>query len=244
MDRESVWQLIRKLRPWNTGTAIIRLGPDGDGGYLVPDDLSGIEACFSPGVSNTSGFEEDCAARGMLLFMADKSVERPNIQLPEGKYQFTKKFIGHFNSDDYITMDEWVSSSLKNNNSDLLLQMDIESCEYLSFINMSQKLLQRFRIIVVEFHQLDRLWNRDFYKLAEATFDKILLTHTCVHIHPNNRYSLHRRKGIEIPVLAEFTFIRNDRITQKSPKTVFPDPLDFDNTTGKHIALPTCWYGE
>lgn len=36
---------------------LIRLGPNGDGGYLVPDDLTGIEACFSPGVCATSEFE-------------------------------------------------------------------------------------------------------------------------------------------------------------------------------------------
>ena len=50
-------------------------GPDGDGGYLVPDDLEGIVACFSPGVSNVAGFEKDCALKGMKVFMADASVE-------------------------------------------------------------------------------------------------------------------------------------------------------------------------
>ena len=54
-----------------------RLGPDGDGGYLVPDDLAGIEYTFSPGVSTESGFEAALAARGQRVFLADYSVDGP-----------------------------------------------------------------------------------------------------------------------------------------------------------------------
>lgn len=65
------------LHPRVTDKKLIRLGPNGDGGYLIPDDLIGIEACFSPGVSDISGFEKECANRGMKVFLADKSVEKP-----------------------------------------------------------------------------------------------------------------------------------------------------------------------
>jgi hypothetical protein len=41
--------LIRSLHPIDSGVPLIRLGPDGDGGYLIPDDLNGIQYCFSPG---------------------------------------------------------------------------------------------------------------------------------------------------------------------------------------------------
>ncbi|HPG72661.1 MAG TPA: hypothetical protein PLM49_00110 [Bacteroidales bacterium] len=243
-DVESVKQLIKSLKPYNTNVKLIRLGPNGDGGYLVPDDLAGIKACFSPGVSNISGFEEDCARLGMQIFMADKTVEKPNIKLSPEKYHFLKKFIGHFNDDDFIEIEEWLKTAQLNQHDDLMLQMDIEGCEYFTFINIPQSSLSRFRIIVVEFHNLDRLWNRDFFKLASAAFEKILKTHTCVHIHPNNCYGVNKHKGIEIPVLAEFSFFRNDRISEKIPKTLFPDPLDFDNTTAKHIVLPKNWFLE
>jgi hypothetical protein len=42
--------LLERLYPVEGGHPLIRVGPDGDGGYLLPDDLSGIVACFSPGV--------------------------------------------------------------------------------------------------------------------------------------------------------------------------------------------------
>ncbi len=41
-------ELIRKLAPQDSGPELIRIGGPGDGGYLIPDDLDGIEYCFSP----------------------------------------------------------------------------------------------------------------------------------------------------------------------------------------------------
>lgn len=232
--------LIKKLHPFSTDKSLIRFGPNGDGGYLIPDDFKGIEACFSPGVGNISAFEQDCLKYGMQVFLADKSVDSPAIK--NDKLFFIKNFIGPLTGNDSITMDDWVNSCIKGNNSDLLLQMDIESDEYLTIIQMSENLLKRFRILVIEFHFLHKLWNKEFYKLASTTFQKILQYHTCVHIHPNNCCGVEKLHGIEIPRVAEFTFLRNDRINHKKLQTRFPHPLDFDNTSNNTIILPKRWY--
>lgn len=77
-SRTEILGLISRLRPIKGGFDLLRVGPTGDGGYLVPDDLAGIEACFSPGVGDISGFELDCAGRGMKVFLADHSVAKPS----------------------------------------------------------------------------------------------------------------------------------------------------------------------
>lgn len=237
-----VVSLMQKLSPVVTDKGLIRLGPDGDGGYLVPDDLVGIEACFSPGVNNVSGFERDCANLGMKVYLADKSVDSPAEV--HNLFKFTKKYIGSTVNDDYMTLDYWVKSSGVAEKSDLILQIDIEGYEYETFYNCSDDLMNRFRIIVVEFHDLDQIWNKHYFKLVSRVFDKILQTHKCVHIHPNNSYGSVKRSGLEIPCLAEFTFIRKDRITTETPARVFPHKLDFDNTDNPSIRLPKCWYSK
>ena len=219
---------------------LIRLGPKGDGGYLLPDDLAGIEACFSPGVSFLSGFEKDCADLGIKIFLADKSVERPVES--HALFYFTKKYLGATTSGNFITLDDWVNSSLSGSQSDLMLQADIEGYEYGLFLSASDHLMRRFRIIIVEFHHLDQLWNQPFFQLASRAFDKVLQTHTCIHIHPNNYSSPLHRGGLVIPEMAEFTFLRNDRLSNPSYATTFPHPLDFDNTPKTHLPLPKCWY--
>ena len=238
--KEVLQELLRKLHPVTTDKSLIRLGPPGNGGYLVPDDLAGIEACFSPGVAACSDFEKDCAQRGMSVFLADRSVEAPAIMHP--KFHFIKKFIGASTTDGFITMDDWVASSLSGTQSELILQMDIEGYEYETFLSMSNQLLQRFRIIIVEFHDLPRLWSLPYFSLASHVFEKILQSHACVHLHPNNACGSIVKDGIEMPRIMEFTFLRKDRIARSSSATVFPHPLDGDNVKGSALPLPKCWY--
>jgi hypothetical protein len=240
-SKERVKFLIDKLKPYKMDIELIRLGPNGDGGYLIPNDLDGIKACFSPGVDDISEFERDCLNLGMKIYMADKSIEKPNLNIPIDQYEFIKKHIGCTNNSSNITMDQWVNSS-RLKEEDLLLQMDIEGSEYYSLINMSDSLMKRFRILVIEFHSLQELWNPQFFNLAEIVFDKILQTHTCVHIHPNNDRGIYNHSGIGIPRTAEFTFIRNDRTKFENHQTQFPHKLDFDNTNKKTIVLPSNWY--
>lgn len=40
------------MRPKPSPVPLVRIGGDWDGAYLVPDDLAGVAACFSPGVNN------------------------------------------------------------------------------------------------------------------------------------------------------------------------------------------------
>jgi hypothetical protein len=240
-DANDLRALIRSLTPLSPGREMIRLGPRGDGGYLVPDDLAGIEACFSPGVSSISGFEKDCAQRGMDVFLADKTVEGPAE--PHPRFHFTRKHVGAAGSDDVVTMDDWVRQSLPQSQGELLLQMDIEGAEYETLLATTDVLMRRFRIIVIEFHWLNHLWSKPFFRVASGAFRKLLATHACVHVHPNNCCGSVERDGLEVPRVAELTFLRSDRLNGRAYATRFPHPLDCDNTANPPLPLPASWIG-
>ena len=237
---EKLKDLINILKPVATNKNLIRFGASTDGGYLIPDDLDDISACFSPGVADCVSFETSCAARGMKVFLADHSVD----QLPAGNhnFHFIKKFIGSNTDENFIRLDEWVTSSNIDGSSDLMLQMDIEGFEYETLISSSDELMKRFRILIIEFHGLHNLWSYPFFKLAKSAFDRLLKFHSCVHIHPNNARGICKINGLEIPKLMEFTFYRKDSFQFSSEVLSYPHPLDEDNTKLKHIALPKCWW--
>ena len=239
-EKKDICSLLDKLSPVQGNWDLIRLGPAGDGGYLVPDDLTGLEACFSPGVSSVSGFEKDCANLGMKVFMADRSVDHAAEE--HEMFHFSSRFIGATTNKDFMTFDEWVENSIPRSVGDLILQIDIEGYEYETILNISDELLGRCRIIVVEFHNLNQLWNKYFFQFASRSFEKILRTHACVHSHPNNTRKLQKLRGLSIPPMVEMTFLRNDRITESAPAKLFPHPLDVDICGEKHIKLPACWY--
>jgi len=232
--------LLELLRPMSTGRQLIRIGGESDGGYLVPDDLDGINQCFSPGVDVKSGFELDCANRGMEVFMADASVDGPAHKHPE--FHFEKSYVGGFPREEIMDFAEWVDRCAAPHG-DLILQMDIEGYEYEVLAALPLRLLSRFRIIVVEFHGLARLLERSFHDLALPVFQKLAHSHVCAHAHPNNYLGTRTNHRIEIPELLEFTFHRRDRAHIMTPALSFPHPLDRDCCPDKKpVNLPRCWH--
>jgi hypothetical protein len=238
--RDKLVALIESLWPIAPGIPLTRIGPDGDGGYLVPDDLGGIRHLFSPGVSNESGFEADLAERGFDVFLADYSVEGPAE--PHERFSFDKRFVGCITNERFITLDDWHAEKLGTSDAELLLQMDIEGAEYETLLATSAALLRKFRVIVIEFHWLPQLWNEPFFDLASKAFDKLLATHSVVHIHPNNCCGSVVSGGIEIPRIAEFTWLRNDRVRTRDFARTFPHPLDRPNVAKPPLDLPAQWH--
>jgi Methyltransferase FkbM domain len=236
----SLKAFLKSLRPIKTSFPLVRIGGPNDGGYLLPDDLTDIRACFSPGIADSASFELDLANMGIPSFMTDYSVDDSPIK--NAAFHFQKKFIGISNDPIHITLDDWVKSCAPPKE-DLILQMDIEGAEYGSLISAQLDTLNRFRIIVLEFHDLDNLFYKSSFHFMKMAFEKLLINFRVVHIHPNNYSQPICYGDIHIPPLLEFTFLRKDRIVKcgfidKLPHALdascCPDLQDFD--------LPECWY--
>lgn len=239
-NRDEVLQFIKKLRPYTTEHSLIRIGPNDDGGYLLPNDLKGIQSCYSPGVGDSSNFELDLAQRGIRSFMADASVEASATSHP--LFSFEKKFLGTEDSGEYITLASWIKRHTPTDHN-LILQMDIEGGEYPVIDSTPEEIFSKFRIMNIEFHHLHLLWNRKSLNNFNVFFDKLLKNFTVVHLHPNNCERAYVKDGITIPPVLEISFLRNDRIKQKSPAQIFPHPLDCDNDKKLvSFPLPLEWY--
>ena len=162
--------------------------------------------------------------------------------MSNGHEDFTNRnFKIHYDYVAVTTIDQIVDDlKLKTVN---FIKIDIEGFEYEVFMAASDQLMQRFRIIVAEFHRLDFLWCKPFFKTTSRVYEKIMQTHYCVHAHPNNWRGTVKRGDIEIPINMEFTFIRKDRVEAYDFAKDFPHPLDVDNVTDKpSLVLPRCWY--
>jgi hypothetical protein len=189
---------------------LFRAGGRGDGGYWLPQDLDGIRYCFSPGVATNSSFEEDLVSRDMQIFLADKSVDNPPIQ--NEKFHFIKKHLASYsdNCESLISLDDWCAESIPSSESEseLLLQMDIEGCEYEVIHSISQKLLKRFKVLVIEFHNLHQLLNCNQFEMMERAFLKILKDFDVVHFEENRFAGYFEVSGKSYSRLLEVTFIR------------------------------------
>jgi hypothetical protein len=239
-SNQELKEFLKNLYPVKINKELIRVGSRADGGYIISDDLKNIEALFSPGVGSKQDFDLECANRGMKVFMADASVEGPVVS--HSNFVFTKKFIGALDNQQYMSIENWIKNSNLRDDSDLILQMDIEGYEYETIYSIPKDIMQRFRIILIEFHELNFLLNKSMFEKFKNSFLKILQTHYCVHIHPNNCCKVVVKDDIEIPPVLEFTFIRKDRVKVDGYVENFPNILDVDCAKEKTLKLPKCWY--
>ncbi|MDC1455966.1 FkbM family methyltransferase [Flavobacteriaceae bacterium] len=232
---------FNRVKIFNTEKGLIRIGGNGDGGYLIPNDLDGIKTCFSPGVSDFAFFEEDLTNFGIKSFLADYSVDKAPGE--NENLIFEKKYLGGINDDIFMTLEKWTNKNCSIDDNDLILQMDIEGSEYDVILETKQELFKRFRIIVIEFHDLQNLFNPIGYNMITQCFNKLLDDFYIVHGHPNNTLNPVVYKNFEIPPVIEFTFIRKDRVKQISLAKEFPHVLDANCVQSKKsIILPSCWY--
>ena len=241
VDEKSLSRFLERLYPVKTGHDLIRLGSEGDGGYLLPDDLEGVTTCFSPGVSENSSFELDLYERfNIESYLCDNSVSWPSVDC-DG-FNFIKKHLNSFTDSNAMTLESWVATYMPESG-DSILQMDIESAEYNVIIHTDKSIFDRFRILIIEFHNFHYLFNKIGHRTLVSCFDKLLDNFRVVHIHPNNNGGVRTYGNFVIPSEMEFTFLRKDRISDYSYANEFPHPLDADNvSTKKGVALPEMFY--
>ena len=120
--------------------------------------------------------------------------------------------------------------------------MDIEGAEYEALLSTPDEVLRRFRIMAIEFHNIETWAQKDYLSIVEATFDKLLKQFYVVHNHPNNAMGIVDLHGFKAPRLFEITLIRKDRAQQVHGYATLPHSLDRPNLIDRpDIIFPEGW---
>lgn len=247
VPRRSAQRLLADLQVVPLASPFIRLGPKGDGGYVIPNQLDGISRCFSAGVDNSWGFELDLFNRfGITSIMCDGDKRRP-VGLAES-FGFDQVWLSANTTPTSICLDDWIHKHEEPElGSDLLLQMDIEGSEYSVLRSASRKSLKRFRVMIIEFHGLDHIeMMPDYIFKFRPALKKLLRDFAVVHLHANNCCGSFELSGAQIPRVLEATFLRMDWVRKlevaKDASERKAEELDFDCVpTNPSIELGSDW---
>jgi len=224
------------LRVFKTNLNKIRIGSDGDGGYVIADGLS-YDVLISGGISNNIEFEEDFLKKhnGIDCFAYDGTInDLPN---KNSRILFTKKNISGHNDENFTNLSETIDKY-----NDIFLKLDIEAYEFNWLESISESQLKKIKQIVIEFHYPFSDWiffdNTDALPVDSKLniLKKITNTHKIIHINPNNTCGATNLDGIEFPNVFECTLIRKDicNITELNDE-VIPNRLDRENS----VSFPT-----
>jgi hypothetical protein len=221
-QQKKVNEFLKKIKIIDSGYELTRIGAATDGGYLIPNILDQIQFCFSPGVGNVSSFEDNLLKFNIPSFLADGTVSYT------GKHNFLKKNLNSFDDEKNITLQSWVNSKIKDKlNNNLLLQMDIEGSEIEVLYQTDTAFLDRFKSIIIEFHNFHDIITPLGLKIYSDIFEKILKTHYIVHIHPNNHSRVLNINKNLITNLIEVTFI-NKKIAKCTKPICYTIPHKLD----------------
>jgi len=192
----------------------VRLGGPGDGGYVLPDDLDGLVGCLSPGVADRADFEAAMLSREVPCHLMDASVAGPPMD--HQLISFRPEFLGGVERPGWTTLQRWVDADCPPNG-DLILQMDIEGHEWQVLASTPTLVLRRFRMLILELHDLHLLATKSGLNRVEEVFHRLNQQFVLVNVHPNN-YEFPVVYGtLELHPVVEATWLRRDRVREMSP---------------------------
>lgn len=227
---KEIKEFFETIRLTPTKHDLCRIGSNGDGGYLLANDLDGISACYSPGVSDEIDFDIELAQRGIAVHLADASVEPPEKMLPN--MTFIKKFLGAKTEGKFITMEDWIAET-NPGSEDLLLEMDIEGAEYAVLGETKESTLNRFRQIVIELHNFDKIFQRSNFEEIKSLLTRLQKNFVIIHLHHNNSLPIISSPVGPLSTVFEVTLLRRDRYVKNAQNPILPHKLDEPNVA-KH----------
>jgi hypothetical protein len=120
------------------------------------------------------------------------------------------------------------------------MQLDIEGAEFTELLRIPVKDLLKFRILVVEFHGLERITNSEFFKgVISPVFERITNNFDVVHSHANNCCGAIDIQGEIIPRVLEVTFHQKSRSLGLKGERRIPHALDVPNEPRKDDVIWT-----
>lgn len=205
-----------------------RLGPAGDGGYVVCGAAGGYELLLSAGVGDSSGFEVDFLDMYDVPGVAfDHSVDGLPSRHPRLEFRRERA-------------DAEVWAPYLTGRRDVFMKVDIERDEWGLLEGLP---LGNAKQIVIELH--------DFLDPARlASVGRLAETHVVLHAHANNccgRQAVESASGeVLVPRMIELTLVRRAEAGSYRPnRSPIPGPLDAPNVPGvPEVALdgwPFVW---
>lgn len=218
---------------------MVRIGANGDGGYVIDMPIESIPYVISLGIDQEISFDWEFAERGINVFQYDPSIDQPPRQ--HNCFLFRKLAVSHITGLNSISLNDVILEAGESSVNGIL-KFDIEGHEWLALASASSELLSGFQTLVGEFHFFDAIENRQYFDLFSYVLEKLSFTHTLTHLHPNNGTGVVVVNGVVFPRLMELTFRRNDLGTFLPEIGLTRSCLDYPSVmTLPELLLPSFW---
>jgi hypothetical protein len=219
----------------------IRLGCNGDGGYVLLDDFTDVSAALSFGIAAGCSWDTAIAEHGIDVYQYDHTVDGPPTA--NARFRFFKKEIAAVSSDQsgdrwgrrYVYTESlgYALAKLPSTAERVILKIDIDGGEWGIFDTATSEELARFVQIVGEFHHFDNAADPAWHDRARRVLAKLRSVFDVVHVHGNNNAPLNVIANVPVPSVFELTFVNKAVYECQETDEIFPTPLDQPNWDGR-----------
>lgn len=185
---------------------LVRVGGDGDGGYVMINDFDTSSSVYSYGIGEDVTFENWIAKKCNNVYCYDHTID----ELPANrsdKLRFIRIGIADTDNleENVMTLESavYLNGDLQVDN--LLLKMDVEGAEWDVLDNIKNDVLNQFKQITLELHDLTNVIHKD--KVIRV-LEKLNKTHQVVWVHANNTLGIEKGTKTFLPPLLEITYVR------------------------------------
>jgi len=198
----------------------VRVGKEYDGGYVIVDlPNPSYDLLLAGGIETDISFEEQFIAKypSITCYACDGTITSLPTENP--KITFINKNIGYQNNDTMTNLQDLIDE-----HSSIFVKMDIEGGEIPWLSCLTERQMNKFDQIVMEFHA-------PFSEEEVAVFKKLNKNHYLVHFHGNNNCGLRLHNGILIPNVFECTYLHKKYFTAppKLNTETIPSSIDMPN---------------
>lgn len=213
------------------GHALVRMGNQYDGGYIMLDDFQGGKIAYSIGISTDVSWDRDMASKGYNVYMYDHTIDE--LPYEDERFHFRKRGIasGYVHGRELGTLEDFLAENGHSGMKNMILKMDVENAEWGALCMVPISVLEQFDQIIMELHGMDCIDH--MVGLRTFVLEKLAVTHTAVHVHYNNIGGEQYLMG-KIPVSCayEVTFANKKRYRFEDVEVDLP--LDIDSPCMPH----------
>ncbi len=231
-DINQISRFLSALAPMEAvGCNLVRVGHDGDGGYVMINEGLDNAIAYNFGIGAEVSWDNDLLLRGCQIYQYDHTVEKTpcnNINV-----HFHKKglsAVGGGDDEMLLSIGEALESNKHSDLSGLILNIDIEGGEWDVLNNIEACKMDSFNQLVVEFHDIHSLVHPEKLDYMIAALDKVNKTHQVVHVHGNNNGGIGIVNGIALPDVLEVTYLKKNGYSFSECNDFFPRCADKANT--------------
>jgi hypothetical protein len=210
--------LLEFFTPKNLGFDLIRIGPSGDGGYVIPNLK--YSHCLTLGVAEDIQFEIDLAEKNRTcsFTLVDGTIQEipknhlKNVTfIPKLVKSFTSNDRNTINLDYLLSQNQAFSLDRKEDSKNFyrLLKMDIEGWEYQALSSISDDNLNKVDVLLVEFHYLfNCIFEFDYKYYYHEIFSRLYNIFDCAFVNVNNHGGYFKYGRSLFPNVIEVTFVK------------------------------------